>query len=76
MKTYIPINVRAGRTKNVMKKVSTIEGIKTAYTCWGRPDIFAYAEVKDDKALANVVLTQIHAVDGVQETDTHIVVEE
>ncbi len=52
-----------------------IEGIKSANACWGRPDIFAFAEVKDDKALANTVLDKILTIDGVENTDTHIVID-
>ncbi len=75
MKAYVLINARRSHTRDVISKVQKIEGIKSANACWGRPDIFAFAEVKDDKALANTVLDKILTIDGVENTDTHIVID-
>ena len=38
-------------------------------------DIFSFVSVGDEKALSDVVITKIHTIDGVEETDTHIVAE-
>ncbi len=75
MKAYILINARAGKTRDVVKKLQKVDGVKSACTCWGRPDIFVLAEAKDEKALADAVLDRIQTVDGVESTDTHIVIE-
>ncbi len=75
MKAYVLINVRGGKTREVISKVQRIEGIKSANACWGRPDIFAFADVSNDKALANTVLDKILTMDGVEITDTHIVID-
>ncbi len=75
MKAYVLINVRGGKTREVISKVQKIEGIKNANACWGRPDIFAFADVPNDKALANTVLDKILTIDGVENTDTHIVID-
>ena len=56
MKAYVLINVRGGKTREVNSKVQKIDGIKSANACWGRPDIFAFAEVKDDKALVRAMI--------------------
>jgi len=75
MKAYVLINVRAGQSRHVVNKLRQLEGVTSADACWGRPDIFALVEAKDDKALANSVLDSIQKIDGVESTDTHILIE-
>ncbi len=75
MKAYVLINVRGGKAREVVSKVQRIEGIKSANACWGRPDVFALVEAKDDSTLAETVLAKIQTIDGVENTDTHIVID-
>jgi DNA-binding Lrp family transcriptional regulator len=75
MKAYILINVRAGKVREVASAVREVAGVQAAHACWGRPDIFALVDVKDSATLADTVLTKIHAVNGVESTDTRIVIE-
>lgn len=72
---YVLITVGAGKTKDVINAVQGVAGVKTVHACWGLPDVFAFVEAADLKALADLVLAKIHAITGVQQTDTHIVVE-
>ena len=74
-KAYILIKVKAGKTKDVVKALKTIGGIHQVHPCFGQPDIFSFIEVNDEKALSDVVISNIHTIDGVEETDTHIVAE-
>ena len=74
-RAYVLIKARAGQSLDVAKAVGKIGGVKSAHACWGQPDIFAFVEAADEKTLANLVLSKIQAVDGVVETDTHIVIE-
>jgi len=41
----------------------------------GRPDTFTLVEAANEKALADTVLAKIQAIDGVESTDTHILIE-
>jgi DNA-binding Lrp family transcriptional regulator len=75
MKAYILVNVRAGKIRGVVEKVRAVAGVQTAHACWGRPDIFAMVDVKDAGTLADTVMTKIQAIDGVESTDTRIVIE-
>ncbi len=75
MRAYVLINVRAGKAREIAEKVQQIRGVKNADACWGRPDIFTLVEVANGKALAETVLTKISLIDGVESTDTHIVIE-
>lgn len=75
MKAYVLINVRAGKSRQVVKKVQQIKGVRSAYACWGRPDVFTLVDVPNERALADTVLAKIQAIDGVESTDTHIAIE-
>ncbi len=74
-KAYILIKVKAGKTKDVVKSLKKMSGIQSVHPCFGQPDIFSFVEVADEKALSDIVITKIHTIDGVEETDTHIVAE-
>lgn len=75
MKAYVLINVRAGKSSGVVSRVRQLKGVKSAYACWGRPDVFSFVDVANEKALADTVLAKIQAIDGVESTDTHIAIE-
>jgi DNA-binding Lrp family transcriptional regulator len=72
-RAYILIKVKAGRTKDVVKAPKKVAGIEQVHPCFGQPDIFSFVSVHDEKSLSEVVITKIHTIDGVEETDTHIV---
>ena len=72
-RAYVLINVQPGRTSDVVRALSGIKQIKTIDPCWGKPDIIVVAEVSDQDALTQLVLSRIHEIDGVSQTDTHLV---
>jgi len=72
-RAYILINVLPGQTTSVVKALSQIKEIKTIDPCWGKPDIIAIADVPDQEALTQLVLSRIHSIEGVTQTDTHLV---
>ena len=72
-RAYVLINVVPGLTSQVIKQLEEIKEIKTIDACWGKPDIVALAEGTDQESLTKLVLTQIHAIEGVSQTDTHLV---
>ena len=72
-RAYVLINVLPGRTSHVVQALSGIKQIKTIDPCWGKPDIIVVAEVSDQDALTQLVLSRIHGIAGVTQTDTHLV---
>lgn len=72
---YILVSVEAGKAKEVLETIRSLDGVRDAHACWGQPDIFAFFEVPDDHELADVVLGTIHNLPGVRSTETHLVVE-
>ena len=71
---YVLISTEPGKIQEVVSAVRSVSGVKQAHACWGRPDIFAFVEVADEKALGETVLTTIQGITGVRATETHIVV--
>lgn len=74
-KAYVLIKVKAGRTKEVLTTLKKITGIEQAHPCFGQPDIFSFVNVEDEKSLSDLVISKVHTIEGVEETDTHIVAE-
>ena len=72
-RAYILIHVQPGQTGRVVRALGEIKQIKTIDPCWGKPDIIAVVEVADQDALTQLVLSRIHSIDGVSQTDTHLV---
>jgi len=72
-RAYVLINVLPGQTAAVVKALGEIKEIKTIDPCWGKPDIIAIADISDQDALTQLVLSRIHRIEGVTQTDTHLV---
>jgi DNA-binding Lrp family transcriptional regulator len=72
-RAYVLINVLPGQTSAVVKALGEIKEIKTIDPCWGKPDIIAIADIADQDALTQLVLSRIHGIEGVTQTDTHLV---
>jgi DNA-binding Lrp family transcriptional regulator len=74
MRAYILINVRPGRVREVVGAVGKLEGVQHADACWGLPDVFAYVDTADEATLHQLVMEKIQKLEGVERTETHIVV--
>jgi len=72
MRAYIFVNVKAAKAKVVARQLAQLEGVKAADACWGMPDVIALVEVKNERALNELVFTQISKIADVEHTDTHI----
>lgn len=72
-RAYVLINVLPGQTTAVVRALTDIKEIKTIDPCWGKPDIIVVVEVPDQDALTQLVLSKIHSIEGVAQTDTHLV---
>jgi len=74
MRGYVLINVRPGKVRDVVQAVNELNGVRHADACWGLPDVFVYAETTDEKAFNDLVIERIQKLEGVERTETHIVV--
>jgi len=71
---FVFIKTRAGKASQAAKELERIAGCKMACLVTGRFDIVLLLEANDLKTLAETILSKIHAVDGVESTETAIVV--
>lgn len=74
MQAYVFINVRAGWARKIIRDLAEIPEVKSVHACWGRPDVIAHVEVDGETELREIVLGRVQNLEGVAETDTHIVV--
>lgn len=75
MKAFVLVNVKAGQAPRVLAALRRVEAVQLAHACWGRPDIFALVEVKNERALGNLVMERVQSIEGIEFTDTHIVID-
>ena len=74
-RAYVLVKREAGKAKQALGQIAKLPGVKMAHTCWGQPDIFSFVEIPNERDLAALVLSTIQKMDGVIETETHIVAE-
>jgi DNA-binding Lrp family transcriptional regulator len=72
--SYILIQLAPGTTKTATKAISKIKGVKMAHAVTGPFDVIAFVEVPDLTALSDLILAKIQNIEGVQKTQTAIVV--
>ncbi len=75
MRAFVLLNVHAGKCPEVVGQVRKIQGVVSANACWGRPDVFVLVEAASQSALADIVINRIQTIDGVESTETHIVID-
>ena len=72
--SYILMQLAPGTAKGAAEAISKIEGVKMAHAVTGPFDVIAFAEVSNLSSLSDLVLSQIQKVDGVEKTQTAVVV--
>ena len=72
---FVLIDVMVGRTKEILKALVGVEGVKSAHAVTGPHDIIALVEGENLKSLSDMVLSQIRGVKGVIRTLTCMVID-
>lgn len=70
VQAYIFIQTEVGRAAEVSREIAAIEGVKSAEDVTGPYDVIAQAEAKTIDDLGKLVVTKIHAVEGITRTLT------
>jgi len=73
VRAYILVNIKAGKILPVIEQLARLEGVKEAYPITGDYDAIIHAEVSDIKEVHRKMIDRIHKIDGVTDTNTHIV---
>ena len=76
IKAYLLMKVKTGKSKEVLKLLREIPEVEQAHAWFGQPDIFGLLNAEDDRTLAEMIITKIQTIPGVEETDTHIVAQD
>ncbi len=74
-KAYILIEGAAGTVPNILKRLSSIEGINSAHAVTGQYDIIAMVEAEDINAVGKISYSKIQMIEGVIRTITCNVIE-
>jgi len=71
---YILVRAKPGKAADVAEKARNIKGVKSSHAVTGRYDAIITAEVQDLSSVGKFVLSEIQGIDGVERTETAIVV--
>ncbi len=68
------MTTKAGFVVSVVKELNNIPEVKETFPVTGGIDIITKVEGKDVETIAKTILAKIHKIEGVDRTQTHIVV--
>ena len=71
---FVLMNVQAGFVELVVRGLEKIPEVKESFPVTGGIDIIAKVEGSDVETIAKTILAKIHSIEGVNRTETHIVV--
>ncbi|MCS7094605.1 MAG: Lrp/AsnC ligand binding domain-containing protein [Thaumarchaeota archaeon] len=74
VQAYVLIRTRQGAAKRVAEALSRLEGCKAVSAVTGRYDVVMLVEAQDLQSLGALVLDRVHRTEGVERTETAIVV--
>ena len=72
--SYVLMQLAAGKAKTAAEAIAKIEGVKMSHAVTGPFDVIAFVEVPDLATLSDLVLEKIQKVEGVEKTQTAVVV--
>ncbi len=71
---FVLMKTKAGFVEHVVKELGKLDEVRETYPVTGGIDIIVKVEGKDVETIAKTILAKIHKIDGVNRTETHIVV--
>ena len=71
-KAYVLIETAVGKTKDVLKYLGQVKGIREADAVTGEYDIVAVIEAEDLNSIGELVTGNIHTIGGIQRTTTYL----
>ena len=71
---FVLMNVQAGFVESVVRGLEKIPEVKESFPVTGGIDIIVKVEGPDVETIAKTILSKIHSIEGVNRTETHIVV--
>lgn len=74
-RAYILIEGAAGTIPSILKRLSSIDGVKTAHAVTGQYDLIALVEADDVNSVGKISYSKIQMIEGVIRTITCNVIE-
>ncbi len=74
IQAYVLIRTHPGKARNVAEAIAKIAGCRSVCAVTGRYDVIALLEAEDLKGLGDLILQKVHTIDGVERTETAVVV--
>ena len=71
-KAYVLIETAVGKTKDVLKSLQQMKGVREADAVTGEYDIVAVVEAEDLNSIGELVTGNIHTIGGIQRTTTYL----
>jgi len=68
------MKIKAGFIESVVNELNSISEVRETFPVTGGIDIITKVEGKDVETIAKTILAKIHKIEGVDRTQTHIVV--
>lgn len=71
-KAYVLIETAVGKTKEVLRTLRQMKGVREADAVTGEYDIVAVIEAGDLNSIGELVTGNIHTIGGIQRTTTYL----
>ena len=71
-KAYVLIETAVGKTKDVLRSLRQVKGVREADAVTGEYDIVAVIEAEDLNSIGELVTGNIHTIGGIQRTTTYL----
>ena len=75
VEAYILITAAIGKVRQASQELRRLTGVKSVHIVTGPYDLVVFVEAKDLSTLTNTVVSGIHKIKGIVDTNTAIVVE-
>ena len=71
---FVLMKIKAGFVESVIDEMNKIPEVLETYGVTGGIDVITKVEGKDVETIAKTILAKIHKIEGVDRTQTHIVI--
>ena len=71
-KAYVLIETAVGKTKDVLKSLQGMKGVREVDAVTGEYDIVAVVEAENLNSIGELVTGSIHTISGIQRTTTYL----
>jgi DNA-binding Lrp family transcriptional regulator len=75
VEAYVLITAAIGKVRQAAQELRRLKGVKSVHIVTGPYDIITFVAAKDLSTLTNTVVSGIHKIKGIVDTNTAIVVE-